>query len=121
MPAWLFLRREAFDFRQIQRIRGAKVPSDDEATAGDYLIERFNALIILPHLSTSALNMASACAGGPGTGPKPMAVSVFSTSGVCRMALMPPLSVARLCGSVLAGAKKPPQDAAVKPGKPCSA
>src|SRR5580704_6438601 len=91
------------------------------AMTRNYLIDRSSALTILPHLSTSALNMASACAGAPVIGSKPMSVSFFCTSGVCTMALTAPLRVASTCGSVLAGAKKPTQDAAVKPAKPCSA
>ena len=45
----------------------------------------------------------------------------FRTSGDFTMSSIAALSVARICGSVLAGAKKPTQVAAVKPGKPCSA
>src|SRR5512139_213496 len=65
--------------------------------------------------------MASACAGEPMMGSKPMSASFFWTSALLMVSLIAALSVATVCASVLAGAKKPTQDAAKNPGKSDSA
>src|SRR6185437_13145857 len=86
-----------------------------------YLIERFNAFTMPPHFLTSSLNMASASPCEPAIGSKPSAFSLSCTALLLTVSLIAPLSAARICGSVLAGAKMPTQDAAVKFAKPCSA
>src|SRR4029078_12745732 len=73
------------------------------------------------HLASCALDRVSACAGDPSMGSKPISESFLRTSGFLMVSLIAALSVAMTCGSVLAGAKKPTQDAAKKPGNPDSA
>ena len=78
-------------------------------------------LTILPHLSISDLNSASACCCDETIGSKPRSTSFFCTAGVLTVSLIAEFSVAGNLGSVLAGAEKPDHEAAVKFGKPCSA
>src|SRR5215510_4181444 len=105
---------------------GHPLPSEEGNGAAEsadfgYLTDKFSALTISPHLPTSALNMASACAGEPSIASKPISDSLLRTSGFLTVSLIAALSVAMICGSVLAGTKKPTQEAAVKPGNPDSA
>src|SRR4029078_5110048 len=86
-----------------------------------YLIDKSRALTISPHLPPSALKRASACADEPSIASNPISDSFLRTSGFLTVSLIAALSVAMICGSVLAGTKKPNQEAAVKPGKPDSA
>src|SRR4029078_7531438 len=86
-----------------------------------YLIDRSRALTMSPHLPTSVLNRVSACAGDPSMVSNPISESFLRTSGFLTVSLIAALSVAMICGSVLAGTKKPTQEAAVKPGNPDSA
>src|SRR6185437_6326634 len=85
-----------------------------------YLIDRFSVLTISPHLVTSDLNIASAWAGDPLIGSKPIVASFFWTSGFLMVSLIAAFSVVTICGSVLAGAKNPTHEAAKNPGKPAS-
>src|SRR5262245_48940717 len=77
---------------------GHPLPSEEGNGAAEsadfgYLTDKFSALTISPHLPTSALNMASACAGEPSIASKPISDSLLRTSGFLTVSLIAALSV----------------------------
>src|ERR1019366_5883896 len=78
------------------------------------LIDSPSVLTILPHFSTSALKVLSACACDPSIGSKPIEVSFCRSAGSFITCSIVSLSLAVISGLVPAGANTPTQDEASK-------